>query len=366
MTEKVTAIVTGVGGGVGQSIIKGLKLSMQRRGDIQYKIIGTDADPLASGLYRTDIGYVVPKAKENGYIERLVEIANGEEADVIIPGSDPEVLEVAKNKGKVEEDANIKVLVSPADSVEIGLDKWRSFQFLEENGFLTPLTVLPDDADKLLKRKGFPVVIKPRRGSASRGLFIATNEEELDYALSHSSSGVILQEYLIPESWEGRKLDLDKLSRQIDEYSTEILVSKEGEILGSLSNWRKMVKGVPNIAKVKPFEKIRSACEEVVSNMNVLGPVNLQARITERGVTFFEINTRFTGSTAVRCVAGFNGPDTMIRNLVLGQQVQSEDLHFNNLIEMRYKNEVYISEEDLRKVKENGKIRDSGNTYEYF
>lgn len=360
---KVTVLVTGVGGGVGQSIIKGLNLSVERRGDIEYKIIGVDADPLASGLYRTK-GYIVPKASKSDYIERLIEIANTEGVDVIIPGSDPEVLEVARNKKKLEKKTGMKVLTSSPDAVEIGLDKWKTFQFLKKNNFSTPLTALPESVNKLLDKKDFPLVVKPRRGSASLGLFIVNSEKELDYAISESDKEIIVQEYLIPENW--KNVTRQKLRLQIDEFSTEVIVSKEGRIIASITNWRKMVKGIPKIAIIKPFGEVKKACEKVTDCMHALGPVNLQARVTEKGPTFFEINTRFSGSTAVRCFAGFNGPDTMIRDVVLGQESSPDDLKFDNLIEMRYNNEVYITENEYNRLLKDGKITSNGHIPKYF
>ena len=73
MVERINVLVTGVGGGVGQSIIKCLNLARDRRAGVAYQIMGVDADPLAPGLYRCDKGHIVPGATEPGYIDRLLE-----------------------------------------------------------------------------------------------------------------------------------------------------------------------------------------------------------------------------------------------------------------------------------------------------
>jgi carbamoyl-phosphate synthase large subunit len=363
MTYSITAVVTGVGGGVGQSIIKGLNLSMDRKGGIEYRIVGTDADAFASGLYRTDVGYTVPRSDEEGYVERIVNIIQEENADILIPGSDPEVLKIAENRQKIKSEGDVEILVSPEETVRIGLDKWKTYKYLDENGFETPHTVLPENVGEIVDKKGFPVVVKPRTGSASRDLFIVTDQEELDYALAHSD-GVIIQEYIIPEKW-GDNLNKSDLRRQIDEYSTEVIASKEGEIVNSISNWRKMDKGIPSVAKVRPYDEVRQACEKVARSLDIVGPLNLQARITEKGPIFFELNTRFSGSTAVRCVAGFNGPDTMVRNLVLDEEVDQSDLMFENITEIRYKDEIYVSEENIENA-QRGKTKNGGEKYDYY
>jgi carbamoyl-phosphate synthase large subunit len=366
MTEHVTAMVTGVGGGVGQSIMKGLNLAMERRGDVEYRIVGVDADPMASGLFRADVGYRVPMAHADGYIDRLVEVAVQESVDVIVPGSDTEVAVVARNRETLRNEGDCEVLVSPFDSVEIGRDKWRTYRFMSERDFLTPETVLDDDAQQLVDRIGFPLVVKPRTGSASRGLFIVTDNDELEYALNRSVDEVVDQEYLVPTAWRDKDLSLSDLQRQVDEYSTETIVDTNGRIVNSLSNWRKMDKGVPSVAKVQPHEEIRAACEAVVEHLDVLGPVNLQARVTEDGVAFFELNIRFTGSTAVRCAAGFNGPDTMIRHLVLGESLTPSDLEFENIVEVRYKDEIYVKESVYEEMHKEARVEGGGQKLDYY
>lgn len=366
MTRQVTVIVTGVGGGVGQSIMKGLHLAMDRRGEVEYRIIGVDADPMASGLFRADVGYTVPMAHESGYVDRLIEVAQEENVDILVPGSDPEVSVVAKNRDTLSNDGEMEILVSSADSVDVGRDKWRTYNFLKEHGFETPATVLGSDAYDIVDSVGFPLIVKPRTGSASRGLFVVTDYNELNYALTQSTDEVVVQEYLVPTAWEGRDLTRSDLRRQVDEYSTETIVDADGDIVLSLSNWRKMDKGVPSVAKIQPYDDIREACEAVVDNLDVLGPVNLQARMTESGISFFELNTRFTGSTAVRCTAGFNGPDAMVRHLVLGDHINESDLSFENLVEMRYKDEVYVSEDTFEQMQTEGRVQGGGRSYEYF
>lgn len=366
MSESVTALVTGVGGGVGQSIMKGLNLATERRDDVTYRIVAVDADPAASGLYRADAGYTVPMADEDGYIERLSDIAHEESVDIVVPGSDPEVVAIARARGTLAEEGDTEVLVSPVEAVEIGRDKWKTFQFLDGNGFETPLTVRQSDASRLVEDIGFPLVVKPRFGSASQGLAIVTDEKELAFALEHTAQEVIVQEYLVPTAWDDEDLTRSDLERQVDEYSTETIVDADGTVVHSLSNWRKMEDGVPSVAKVRPHDHVREACERVVKELDVLGPVNLQARVTESGVNFFEINTRFTGSTAVRCTAGFNGPDAMVRHLVFGADLDESDLAFENLVEIRYKDEVYLDEETYEEMVKTGHIRGGGSVQDYY
>ena len=61
--------VTGVGGGVGQSILKSLEGS-------GYNIITMDGELLGAGLYASKKAYLIPYANSPNFIETLLEICN--------------------------------------------------------------------------------------------------------------------------------------------------------------------------------------------------------------------------------------------------------------------------------------------------
>ena len=325
----ITVLVTAVGTGVGQSILKGLKLA-KRSANRPYRIIGADISGWAAGLYRCDKSFLVPPASdEQNYINKIVNIIRSERVDIIIPGCDPELPVLAKWKNEIEEKGGCKIVVGSLEAVRICRDKFLTYKFLKEHGFACPKTVLPQDEETLkefIREVGFPVLIKPRGGSGTRGVKVAFNWKELKEALK---PGSIIQDYLVPDEWGKSKETLTKrdvlegdLLRQTDEYSTEVLVSKEGTIIGSITNWRTMKKGYPIRAIIDDFAEVRKEAENVVRKLTEIGhigPCNLQARIVNGKPTFFEINPRFSGSTAIRCVAGFNGPDIIVRNFILNE-----------------------------------------------
>ncbi len=92
--RKITALVTAVGGrSVGYQIFECLKAYKD-----EYRIITTDADPFSPGLFESDRGYLVPNADSADYIPRLLEISKKENVDVVLPGSLPEIMVVAKKR----------------------------------------------------------------------------------------------------------------------------------------------------------------------------------------------------------------------------------------------------------------------------
>ena len=63
--------ITGVGGGVGQSILKSLT-------NTDYNLIALDGELLGAGLYTTETAYLIPYANDSNYINKLLEICKNE------------------------------------------------------------------------------------------------------------------------------------------------------------------------------------------------------------------------------------------------------------------------------------------------
>ena len=83
-------IITGVGGGVGQSVIKSLYGS-------GYRLVGVDEFPLAAGLYAVDKAYVIPPPDKPEFADRLLEIAKKEDCALLFPGLDTELPVLARS-----------------------------------------------------------------------------------------------------------------------------------------------------------------------------------------------------------------------------------------------------------------------------
>src|SRR5699024_7321109 len=74
------------------------------------------------------------------------------------------------------------VIVSDEKIIEICNDKFETYKFLLQNNFAAPRTFTSlKDANNAIKTKEieFPLIVKPRWGMGSIGIFEAENEEEL-------------------------------------------------------------------------------------------------------------------------------------------------------------------------------------------
>ena len=95
--KQIPVLITGVGGQLGQSIVKSIRLSK-----IGTTIIGTDCDSLSAGLYRIDKAYIVPQAHERSYIPTLIKIIQENSIELVLVGSANEVETLAEHKKEIE------------------------------------------------------------------------------------------------------------------------------------------------------------------------------------------------------------------------------------------------------------------------
>ena len=70
------------------------------------------------------------------------------------------------------------------------------------------------------------------------------------------------------------------------------------------------------------FEEVTTQCERIAAALGARGAINIQCRLVNGVVNVFEINPRFSGTTSLRAMAGYNEPDILIRWHVLGERVQ--------------------------------------------
>jgi carbamoyl-phosphate synthase large subunit len=318
MRKKLTVLVTGVGGrSVGQQVLQALFLC-----EGKYRIVATDASRFSYGLYQVEHRYIVPPASSPGYMAALRRIVQRENVDVVLPGTQPEVQTLSDPKAA--EALGCPVVVSPREVVELCANKQSLYRWLANNGFAVPRSASGTGWKDLAKECGFPLVGKPAKDSGgSKGVAILKDEREVeDYLTQVPAEEAVLQEYV---------------GTAEAEYTVGVMVSKEGEVFDSIVVRRKLTGftlgvhrqiGGHNYALSTGYSQgfiiehpeIQSVCETLALKIGIRGPSNMQLRLAGGRVVFFEVHTRFSGTTAIRALVGFNEPDVLIRNFVLGEK----------------------------------------------
>lgn len=281
-------MVTGVGGGVGQSILKALA-------DTTYGVVGVDSEELAAGLYAAPRAYKGCQAVDPYFVDRLLEICRKEECRLIFAGHDAELLPLAVHAERFKAEGIIPV-VSSAKVIRMCDDKLATNAFLKRHGFQVPETQRLSEFTTFHR----PVVLKPQRGGArSRGVYVAHSSEDMKiYRQFVDPDNCIVQEYI-----EG------------DEYTCGS-VTFNGKCAGVIVMRRILRDGDTYKAFVERNPRLESAVREIVETLKPFGACNIQLRVKNGEPLVFEINARCSGTTAARALAGFNEPQ-MIADYLL-------------------------------------------------
>ncbi len=326
MKKTINVLITGLtGGGFGEQCLQALSLSK-----LNYKIIGTNMEPLSSGLFMVDKGYIVPPASSENYIPELLKICRKENVVVLIPGSEPELKRLVEQRQEFEKDG-IRVLANNKNVIDICTDKWRTYEFLRSNDFKVPRTWIVQGGDLKEINCRYPIIIKPYRGSGgSKNVFLAQDEEELRFFVKYLDKqglSIIAQEYI---------------GLAEEEYTVSVLSDESGNILNSIALKRIVKSSLSKAFSVKghdgkseyivssgvsqgridAYKVIRQNAEMIACRLGSTGPLNVQCRLVGDNVYTFEINPRFSGTTSIRALCGFNEPDLLIRKYVLKQNVK--------------------------------------------
>jgi len=356
--REIRVLITGVGGGGnGEQILKALRLASTK-----YYIIGTDISPLSSGLFQVDEGYTVPDAFANNYISTILNLCTDLNIRVLITGSEPELKVISANR-KVFEEKGIVLLLNSSEVISLCMDKWKTYEFLRNKGFSIPQSLLINDLAMVddIKKDMFPLVVKPSSsGGGSRHAYIAQDTDELRFFCNYiMKDGLepIVQEYIgTPDS----------------EFTVGVLHTFDGVFINSIAVKRDLSIGMSVRFKVKnrtdklylspsliissgysqglidKFPEVCGVCEDIADTLNSRGPLNIQCRYFSGKVYTFEINPRFSGTSSLRAMVGFNEPDILIRHHILGEPVEHRFSYSSGNI-MRGLLEIYIPKDTEKK-----------------
>jgi len=298
-------MVTGVGGNVGQGIIEGLRKSNCANA---YWILGTDIAPypLCAGYSMCDVGVQVPYAIDPRFIPAVKEVIRNNRIDYVLIGVDAEVLLYTKHKEEIESETRCKIIVSDESFVNVATDKYLTYLYLKKIGVNCPETWLrlPFPSCE------FPVIAKPRTGHGSKGVIVIDSYDKIVENKQIQDAGYCFQEYL-----DG------------DEYTCGLLFNQEHKLIDSIIMKRKLECGVTVEAQVVEHEEIQKIIEKFAAGTNgkVLGSINLQIKMKNSVPYIHEINPRFSGTTQMRVMAGYNDVASIVDNFAFGIPIKKSN-----------------------------------------
>jgi carbamoyl-phosphate synthase large subunit len=314
MSNLLTPIlVAGVGGAsLGTEIIKSLNLA----GD--YTVYGCDISPYAYGHFQDGVEETY-LAERDRYVESILEICRKHQIKIIIPGGEEPMNLLGQRFADLQAE-EIFLAGNSSEVISTCTDKKGLFARLAELDFPMPRTLSVEDMDEFVDFPT-PCVIKPATGTGgSRFVFLASDQNEaqlqLRYVLDNCDTA-LLQEYV----------SLDE-----GEFTIGILSLPDGTVFSSIALKRFFHTKLSVMTKtsiglissgysqglIDEFPELCQQAEQIAEVMGSKGPMNIQARVRNGVLLPFEINPRFSASTYLRALAGFNEVDIFSRYLLYG------------------------------------------------
>lgn len=228
--------------------------------------------------------------------------------DLVIPLTDFVAIILAQNKQELSQYTTIAV--NDWDVFQYASDKLKTMKVCMDNSIPCPRTYIADEIPSNLSdlRLDFPVVIKPRTGSAAVGFRVVDNMNELKGVIKATQAKFgpsLVQEY-IPQT------DL--------QYKTQIFIDRNGMMKSAVVfakvRWYPLAGGSSTLNVTVKRPDIVESCQKLLKMIGWRGyaDVDLIQDPRDDVAKIMEINPRITGSVKICYKAGVNFSEQILQD----------------------------------------------------
>jgi carbamoyl-phosphate synthase large subunit len=322
--RSVRVMVTGAGGPAAVSVMKSLSA------DASVSLIAADMDPWAAGLYLVppEARTLVPAGLDPHFAEATLARCAAMSVDVLIPTCDAELRPLGKARDEFRQ-AGVEILLAPDQPLEVCLDKLALAERCAGHLPVPRTERLDKVADP--ESRTYPVMIKPRTGSGSRGISVAASSQEL--MRLDPSPDFLVQDYL-PGA----------------EYSVDVLADVTGHVVASVPRVRERVdSGVSVAGRTVHDSELERLGADVVRATGLTYVANVQFRRDAAGrPALLEVNPRFPGTMPLTVASGVDMP-LMALNSLRGRPLP-EHADFRDMAMVRYLEERFVELSEVQRV----------------
>lgn len=307
-----------------------------RQADIIGNIIVADPDDDAPSLQAADRSYVTPHQTDDNYIDAILSICEENKIDALIPLNDWEVPKLSEREKDFEK-LNVKLFIPPLKEVRKIRDKWNYRDFLGEIGIKAPTAFLTvEDAKKAVENGEvkFPLIVKPRNGSASVGVEIVHSEEELECAyklvmVKVKHTPIAKDSLLRPEE----NIMIEQVVEG-EKYSLDIVNDLDGNYLTSFARKQLAMRGGDvDRAVTSHQDELVNMGRKIGFHLKHRGYLNTDVFFDGEDYYVIDINPRFGGGYVFSHHAGANIPAAFIA-LTAGKDIKTTWLESEEGIEL--------------------------------
>lgn len=289
------------------------------------KIHVSNSSRLTPSFSCADKSVITPIIYDKEYIPFLLDYCIENKIDAIISLFDVDLPILSQNK-ELFSSIGVQVIVSDKSVIDICNDKMKTYNFLKNNGFNTPTTYVSLKVALNGIRIGeikYPVIIKPRWGMGSIGVFQADNEEELCVLFEKTLSSIknsylkfesednFEESVIIQEKLKGQEYGLDVINDLNAVYQNTIVKIKHA-----------MRSGETDCAETVDNLVLKKLGKDLSDKLGHIGNLDVDVFLVGSTPYVLELNARFGGGYPFSHIAGVNLPLAIVK-WVSGKTVNS-------------------------------------------
>lgn len=281
------------------------------------------SEPIASvGTVITGSRYNAPSIDSE--IDEVIRKFN---IDILLPFIDPGVELASRCK---ERNPDVFIPVSREELAHAMFDKRIASEWFEKAGIPIPSTYTPDNLH-------FPAIFKPRTGSASKGIVVVYNNDDLRH-VTRTADEYIIQEYIANR----------------DEYTVDCYVGTvDGEVKCAVPRIRiATAGGEVTRTETRKNAEIMALAEKVLTALDFRGAVTLQFihdKDRDR-ILLMEVNPRLGGGVICSILAGADIPKMILLESEGYNVPVCRDWRDGALMTRYFKEVMFFKDEDSEDV----------------
>jgi ATP-grasp domain-containing protein len=337
-------LVTGAGGSPAANFVHSLRLAPE-----PFFVVGTDTSKFHLELAPVDARYLLPRADDPRYLDDLNAVVEAEEAEVVHPQPEQEVLVLARNAERVR----AATFLPAADTVALCQDKAAFAQGIADAGLPAPRFARADSEQSL--REATASILEEReqawvratKGAGARASLPVTSPEQAVAWVRYwvELRGLAVTDFMVSEFLPGREFAFQSLWRDgelVTSAARERLEYVFGHLMPSGQS------SSPSVARTVHRDDINELATQAVRAVDAraTGVFCVDLKEDEGGQPLVtEINAgRFFTTSNFFAAAGANMPYEYVR-LACGEDVDGlarydaveEGLYWVRMIDMGYK-----------------------------
>lgn len=304
------------------SLVKAFQKEI-RKIDINNKVYTVDLNPILAPACHISDGYKsIDRVTAPNYTSNLLSICKEWNIKMIIPTIDTELLVLSENIDLFLNEG-IYPIVSGVEFIRACRDKRIINDFFIKRNIDIPRPINKNSPT-------FPLFIKPYDGSLSKDIFLINSKTELtDYHLSNPK--LMFMEYID--------------HKEYDEYTVDTYYDTNNNLKCVVPRKRIFVRAGEVNKGVTNKNEIVSYVNEHLGHIDgAIGCLTMQFFFNQetKRIIGIEINPRFGGGFPLSYLSGANYPRFLIEEYILGKDIDVFEDWENNLLMLRYDDEVLV------------------------